>query len=204
MKGSKIISLFIDTATNRFEMSLLIDTKAKVITHENTKTVTEKSNLLINRLLMAENLKLEDVDCFYTLLGPGSNTGIRVGVTICKIIHTLNPKSRIFGIDTLKLLNSGNGISFLSDRAGNFFVYDGTKPKSEKINKDKIVEVLKKYGNIYYEDLDETCKKIILENNLDNKAKPLNIIQQMINRKDIFDEYTDSEDKFLPIYEAKI
>ena len=78
MKGSKIISLFIDTATNRFEMSLLIDTKAKVITHENTKTVTEKSNLLINRLLMAENLKLEDVDCFYTLLGPGSNTGIRV------------------------------------------------------------------------------------------------------------------------------
>ena len=92
MKGSKSISLFIDTSTYRFEISLVIDTKVRVISHENTKTVTEKTNLLINRLLMSENLKLEDVDCLYTLLGPGSNTGIRVGLTICKIVHTLNPK----------------------------------------------------------------------------------------------------------------
>ena len=204
MKGSKIISLFIDTATNRFEMSLLIDTKAKVITHENTKTVTEKTNLLINRLLMAENLKIEDVDCFYTLLGPGSNTGIRVGVTICKIVHALNPRSRIFGVDTLRLLNNGNGISFLSDRAGNFFVYEEGKNKSVKVNKDKIVETISRYETIYYEDLDETCKNVITENNLTDKAKPLNVIQQMINRKDIFDEYTENEEKFLPIYEAKI
>lgn len=204
MKGSKIISLFIDTATNRFEMSLLIDTKAKVITHENTKTVTEKSNLLMNRLLMAENLKLVDVDCFYTLLGPGSNTGIRVGVTICKIVHVLNPKSRLFGVDTLKLLNSGDGISLLSDRAGNFFVFADGNTKSEKVSKDKIIEVISKYKTIYYEDLDETSKNLIVTNNLVEKAKPINIVQQMINRKDIFDEYTNNEDKFLPIYEAKI
>ena len=203
MKGSKIISLFIDTSTNRFEMSLLIDTKARLITHENTKTVTEKSNLLINRLLMSENLKLEDIDCLYTLLGPGSNTGIRVGLTICKIIHTLNPKVKLYGINTLKLLNS-DGVSLLSDRAGNFFIYDINKKKSEKINKNKIVEILSKYENIYYEDLDETCKQVIVENNLGDKAKPLNVIQEMINRKDLFDDYSSSSDKFLPIYEAKI
>lgn len=203
MKGSKIVSLFIDTSTNRFEMSLLIDTKARVITHENTRTVTEKSNLLINRLLMSENLRIEDVDCLYTLLGPGSNTGIRVGITICKIIHTLNPKVKIFGVNTLKLMNY-DGVSFLSDRSGNFFIYDEKKGKSEKINKNKIGDVISKYNKIYYEDLDETCKQVILDNNLSEKAKGVNVVQEMINRKDLFDDYSSNPEKFLPIYEAKI
>ena len=203
MKGSKSISLFIDTSTYRFEISLVIDTKVRVISHENTKTVTEKTNLLINRLLMSENLKLEDVDCLYTLLGPGSNTGIRVGLTICKIVHALNPKVKLFGINTLKLLNS-DGVSFLSDRAGNFFIYDVKKDSTEKINKNKIVEVLSKYEKIYYEDLDETCKTIIAENNLEDKAKAINVVQQMINYKDNFEDYSSNPDKFLPLYEAKI
>ena len=203
MKGSKSISLFIDTSTYRFEISLVIDTKVRVISHENTKTVTEKTNLLINRLLMSENLKLEDVDCLYTLLGPGSNTGIRVGLTICKIVHALNPKVKLFGINTLKLLNS-DGVSFLSDRAGNFFIYDVKKDSTEKINKNKIVEVLSKYEKIYYEDLDETCKIIISENNLEDKAKAINVVQQMINYKDNFEDYSSNPDKFLPLYEAKI
>ena len=203
MKGSKSISLFIDTSTYRFEISLVIDTKVRVISHENTKTVTEKTNLLINRLLMSENLKLEDVDCLYTLLGPGSNTGIRVGLTICKIVHALNPKVKLFGINTLKLLNS-DGVSFLSDRAGNFFIYDVKKDSTEKINKNKIVEVLSKYEKIYYEDLDETCKTIIAENNLEDKAKAINLVQQMINYKDNFEDYSSNPDKFLPLYEAKI
>ena len=203
MKGSKSISLFIDTSTYRFEISLVIDTKVRVISHENTKTVTEKTNLLINRLLMSENLKLEDVDCLYTLLGPGSNTGIRVGLTICKIVHTLNPKVKLFGINTLKLLNN-DGVSFLSDRAGNFFIYDVKKDSTEKINKNKIVEVLSKYEKIYYEDLDETCKTIIAENNLEDKAKAINVVQQMINYKDNFEDYSSNPDKFLPLYEAKI
>lgn len=203
MKGSKSISLFIDTSTYRFEISLVIDTKVRVISHENTKTVTEKTNLLINRLLMSENLKLEDVDCLYTLLGPGSNTGIRVGLTICKIVHALNPKVKLFGINTLKLLNN-DGVSFLSDRAGNFFIYDVKKDSTEKINKNKIVEVLSKYEKIYYEDLDETCKTIIAENNLESKAKAINVVQQMINYKDNFEDYSSNPDKFLPLYEAKI
>ena len=68
-------------------------------------------------------------------------------------------------------------------------------------------EIVSTYNNIvdnYYEDLDETCKQVISENNLSEKSKPLNVIQEMINRKDLFDDYSSSPDKFLPIYEAKL
>lgn len=202
MKGNKTISLFINTATYRFEIILLIDTKVKIIENDNNKTAVEKANILINRVLMSENIKLKDVDCFYTLLGPGSNTGVRIGLTICKTVYALNKDIKIYGINSLKLLNKGDGISLLSDRANNLYAFDSNKNKYYKIDKNRIN--FDENTKIYVEDLDVDAINVLKEYNPNLIIEKVNIMEQMVNRKSDFEDYSNNEENFLPLYGAQL
>ena len=202
MKGNKEISLFFDTSTYRLEIALVIDTKVKVISHENIKSAVEKTNLLLSRVLMSENIKLKDVDSLYTLLGPGSNTGIRIGVTICKTIYAMNHDVKLYGVNTLKIINKGNGIALLSDRAGNLFAYDDVKNESFRIKKDEIN--LDPTRKIYLEDLDSYSHELLSNYNPDLIIENVNVTEQMVFHKELFDDYSSKEEEFLPYYGVEL
>jgi len=54
----------------------------------------------IKKLLVKNNLKLEDISEFVPNLGPGSFTGLKVGVTISNVLNWLLGKKDLKGLDT--------------------------------------------------------------------------------------------------------
>jgi tRNA threonylcarbamoyladenosine biosynthesis protein TsaB len=58
---------------------------------------------LVSEALKASGIKLEEIDVFAAVLGPGSFTGIRVGMSVMKAFaHSLNKK--FFGASSLEIL----------------------------------------------------------------------------------------------------
>lgn len=84
--------LFLDTSSNSLLASILDDSKALsesygISINEHSKnTLTE-----IERIFKEANIEPKDIDKLFVVNGPGSFTGIRIGVTIVKVYAwTLN------------------------------------------------------------------------------------------------------------------
>lgn len=80
-----MITLFIDTAKREeIIIGLKIDGKVHKETIENGKA--EEVLPLIERILKENKLKLKDLNAVEVNLGPGSFTGLRVGVSIANAL----------------------------------------------------------------------------------------------------------------------
>ncbi|MBQ7667810.1 MAG: tRNA (adenosine(37)-N6)-threonylcarbamoyltransferase complex dimerization subunit type 1 TsaB [Clostridia bacterium] len=101
---------------------LSVDTSSKVATvavlrdgeiilekeSEDQKTHSEKIVPLVDSVLEEANLELKDIDEFCVCIGPGSFTGIRIGVSLVKAMaEALNKK--VVGVSSLcGLINAAN------------------------------------------------------------------------------------------------
>ncbi len=89
-----MISLFIDTALSYIRVALFKDNK--LIDSINEKCEKNMSSLFdskVDELFKRNNLELTEVNKIYTVTGPGSFTGIRVGMTFSKVLAmALNQK----------------------------------------------------------------------------------------------------------------
>lgn len=103
-----MISLFIDTALSYIRVALFKDNK--LIDSINEKCEKNMSALFdskVNELFKKNNLELTEVNKIYTVTGPGSFTGIRVGMTFSKVLAmALNLK--ITPISELQVLATTN------------------------------------------------------------------------------------------------
>lgn len=198
-------SLFINTATKSLQFAVLSSSSFKSIDLGSSKKALENSFVGIEKLLSDENIKFSDIDSFYTLLGPGSNTGIRLGLTIVRTVYGLNSKISMHGINTLKvLLTDKKGISLLSDRASNLFVgyYKNEEFVTEKVLKDDVnSNKLFKDKTLYIDKADESSIEIFKE--YSNKVL-IDVIKNMVDKKDEFENYSKRIDEYLPIYQFDI
>lgn len=124
-------SLLIDTTTSNITVSILDNLNILSEYHENIPTdIASKIITIIDDCLTDSNLKIEDIDEFYVVNGPGSFTGIRVGVTIGKTLSwSLNKK--IVPISSLELMSTTKTnkqyiIPMIDARRGNVYgaIYD--------------------------------------------------------------------------------
>jgi len=123
-RSSKI--LVIDTATEYVYLSLVIDGAEAGFAYQNdinNHAVTVMP--LLDGILQASGVKLRELTEVVVGIGPGSYTGVRIGVSIAKMIGYLNgiPVSTV---STLALLASGSSEpkiwSFIDARRGNAFM----------------------------------------------------------------------------------
>ena len=203
MKDNKEISLFLDTATKSLSIGAIYGKDKDIVNMQDSKKALERTHLGIKLLGDEMGFSLSDVDSFYCLLGPGSNTGIRLGLTIPRTIYAFNPNIKIFGIETtyLFLANIDNGIAVLSDRGGNLFV--GKKENGNysfsKLNKTDI-KSLPVTETIIVEDSD-----LVAINSLEGyNLKKINVITLMMNNTSLFTDFSNREEEFLPEYIQKI
>lgn len=97
-------SLFIDTASSRIVLALLEDSKVLVQINEvNDHSLSSRIFPLIDRLFHQVGWTTDDIKRIYVVTGPGSFTGIRVGVTIAKT-YAWAKKLEIIPISELELL----------------------------------------------------------------------------------------------------
>ena len=118
-------SLIIDTSTKFLYIALVKD---DVILSENifegSKNHAGNSVYQINEMLKEHNLKASDIDNVYCGYGPGSYTGVRISVTIAKMLASFQD-TKLYKVSSLFLAGSGydnKNVAIMFDaRRGNSF-----------------------------------------------------------------------------------
>lgn len=149
-----MISLFIDTSLSDVSIALLKDGKKLSYIHNNIKG--EHSIYVtkyIEDILKENNLSPKTVDELIVVNGPGSFTGIRIGVTIAKIYAYLQ-KIRIVTITSLQArvigLEDNYLLSKIDAKHGNYYIglYDKNYDKiiEEFASTERLEEIISRYN----------------------------------------------------------
>jgi len=98
--------LFVDTATQSLILAIEVDGRVKEHVFDLTEhDHSERLMPEIERLFERNNMSIRDIDAFYVSEGPGSYTGVRIGVTIAKTLsYALNVPLKM--ISTLKVMSA--------------------------------------------------------------------------------------------------
>ena len=95
--------LAIDTTTKKATVALKINNNIYFKEVDNEITHSEKLLPLLDAVLKETNTDLKDIDLYAITLGPGSFTGVRIGIATIKAIAKVTSK-KIFGTTSLELL----------------------------------------------------------------------------------------------------
>ena len=181
-----MISLLIDTSTSNLTVSI-INNEEVLYKYQETILSDMSSKLLpiIDNGLKEHNLKLENIDKILVVNGPGSFTGIRVGVTVAKTIAWALKKD-IIPLSSLELIATTNTskkyiVPMIDARRGNVFagIYDNNL---NCIKEDKLISIEE------ISNLNSDYEFISYDNiKLDNVIKPNIDVLKIIN-KHISDE----------------
>lgn len=158
-----MISLFIDTSLSDVSIALLKD--SKILSSINNNIPGEHSIYVtkyIEKILKDNKVLSKDVNEIIVVNGPGSFTGIRIGVTIAKMFaYLLN--IRIVSISSLKSRiigrNSNYLLSIIDAKHGNYYVglydKDYNKIKEEFMPKEKMQNLIRSYSPLVVSEEDK-------------------------------------------------
>ena len=160
--------LFIDTCTSNLIVSLIID--GNIVSCFNKKIENGMSNYLLKEIesqLNSNNIKASSIDAIFVSNGPGSFTGIRVGLTVAKV-YAWSLNIKVIPVSSLEVLASTNtnntNVSLIDARRG--YVYRGIYDKylNQVINDAYILynkEDYKNYNIVSYDSFDNAiCPNI--------------------------------------------
>ena len=152
-----MISIFVDTALSYIRVALFKDDSLLDFINEKCeKNMSSLFDVTVRDLFERNNLSLNDVQKIYAVTGPGSFTGIRVGMTFSKVL-AMSQGLKITPISELQVL------------------------ASTMANKDKapLIDARRGYvyAGIYDEDLNNIlCDKYILFDDFLNISKDVQYI----------------------------
>lgn len=160
-----MVTLAINTASRTTQIALLKQDKIlkeKEWISENNES--EKLMPEIDDLLKNKKIKYDDLERIIVVKGPGSFTGLRVGVSVVNAIAYVQ-KIPVYGIDSFKFLrakNEDDEIEVIVLFAGRSEVYVQLTEKSEPViyKVEEAVDVLKEKGikKVFGEVLQEQKK----------------------------------------------
>ena len=116
--------LAIDTSAKHLTVTLFNGKSVTTSYIEDTKLSHSTSILTeIEKVLDSSNTLLKDIDVFCACLGPGSFTGIRIGVSTCKAFaYSLNKKVLpITSFETLAYNTKGKAVCVINANHDNFY-----------------------------------------------------------------------------------
>ena len=127
-----MISLFLDTCSQIIRIGILFDNElVDYLEFQNDNKLSEKLLPAIKKIIDKNSYKIKDLNRIYISVGPGSFTGIRIGVTVAKVMAwSLNID--IIPISSLEIMASYDSekkyvCSFIDARRG--FVFAGVYDK---------------------------------------------------------------------------
>ena len=161
---------FVDTSSHYVNLAIIENNEViDFYSEKNDNKLSERIFNLIEKFFSINNLKVHDLDKIFIATGPGSFTGIRVGLTIAKTMAWAL-KIPLIPVSTLELLASTNIdgdyiVPIINDR--NDFVYAGIYDDNlncimvdSYIQFDKLKEETLKYNNITFISYDLIYKTI--------------------------------------------
>lgn len=178
----KILS--INTSSNVCSVAILEDTTLiKEITIDDANTHSVKLMPLINELFNKTNLSISDIDLFACDKGPGSFTGIRIGISTIKAFCdvTLKPSVGISALTSLAYSSNYEGLICALIDAKNDNVYYGLFEHKNGVYTQigefladtiyNITEILKVCNKpVFFVGNGSTIYQDVLESNLNENA----------------------------------
>lgn len=117
-------TLIIDSATKVLYHALVKDDKVvKEIYTKGQNDHAKNIVSLIEKMLKEENITVDNLDKIVCGIGPGSYTGVRMAVTVAKMLSSFK-NIPLYEISTLKLISSGESgkvLAMIDARRGNAF-----------------------------------------------------------------------------------
>ena len=190
-----MISLYIDTSTKYLCLGLAKD--YQVFYKFQQEALMKQSELTIptlQKILNENNLTLNDVDEVSVTIGPGSFTGIRIGMCIAKVLASIKniPLKAICSLNAYA--NVGKKIILLDAKAKRAYI--GIYHENKKIIDENVLEIeqIKQLLNDYPDyDVD-------LDSHLVYKiSNEIDVIENM-NRISKNTKPVDNVDSLVPIY----
>ena len=174
--------LLIETATQVCSVGLSIDGKIISLKESHGQNVHSKVlNVFIDEIISTSEINIKDLNAVAVSMGPGSYTGLRIGVSSAKgLCYALDLP--LIAIETLYSIANGTRIK-TQDKNALFCpmidarrmevycaIFDRTLNKikdtsAEIISKDSFQDVLKKHKVIFSGDGSVKCKEIIQHHN---------------------------------------
>ena len=169
-------SILIDTSTSNVTISIVDDNKVLYCYDEEIKNDMSSQILpIIDTALSKTNLKLKDLDKIFVVNGPGSFTGIRIGVTIAKVISWAL-KIDVVPLSSLELMATTSTetkyiVPMIDARRGNVFagIYD---VDLNVIKEDSLVNL-----NDLVCSLDDNYTLVSYDNILSSKRPKVDILK---------------------------
>ena len=187
--------LFIDTSTKYLCIGIAKD--EKVIYKFQQEAIKKQSELTIpflQKALKENNLELKDIDELTVTIGPGSFTGIRIGMCVAKVLASLNniPLKAISSLNSYASL--GKKIVILDAKAKR--VYLGIYNDNKKVIDECVVEIstLKEMLKDY-PDYDVVLDSYLI----DLDSEEIDVIENM-NRISLISDVVENIDSLVPIY----
>lgn len=150
--------LAIDTSSKICSTAILEnDKKIDEINLDNGRTHSENLMPIVAEILERNHLKLTEIDLISCCTGPGSFTGIRIGIASVKAMAEVNqlPIASVTSLETLARMDESEKTKVALIDARNNQVYCGIfnekyEPKQKFLADDiaNVIETLKKYENI--------------------------------------------------------
>ena len=210
--------LAIDTSSSICSTAIL-DDEVLIDKNELNNGRTHSENLmpLIDELLKRNNIKIKDINLLACSVGPGSFTGIRIGVASIKAIAEVL-KIKVAGVTSLETLaknvkDADTIVSLIDARNNQVYcgIFDRKYNKNEEYIADDINEViknLKKYDKITFVGSGAVLHKDLLKEELENvKFSDLNEQSAENVGKIGYKKYLENDlcdaDSILPIYLRK-
>ena len=144
-------SLLLDSSSAFLNVGFMKDGKLLCYTsYESWQTQSEHMVPEIDKLMKEYGLTKNDIDSVVTAIGPGSYTGVRIALTIAKIV-SLSLGVPVYPVSSLRVLKNGKkpSICLINARSGRsyFAVYEGEKIViSDTIKKnDEVLEYIKEH-----------------------------------------------------------
>ncbi len=170
-------TLSVDTSSSICSVAVLEDENViKELYIDDINTHSTKLMPLIDELLKSVNLTINDIDLFSCGIGPGSFTGIRIGVSTIKAFSdvTNKPVVGVTSLETLAFANQDNGLicSLIDAKHDNVYYGLFEKKDSEYIkiddflfeNINNIIDIVKnKNNNIIFVGNGSTLFKSMIE-----------------------------------------
>jgi len=167
-----MICLFIDTSDIDVSIGLIKDNK---ILSYITKSVPNKHSVYttsyLDKVIKNANIKVTDIDKILVVNGPGSFTGIRIGVTIAKVYAYLT-NCEIVCLSSLKVLSLSTNcentyyMSLIDAKHDNYYVGLYDKDYNDIIEKfasaDEIINYIKEYNPVIVSNKKFTIDKYIV------------------------------------------
>ena len=204
-----MISLFLDSSDKKVIVALLNGGKVvDSIIEENDNHLSEKFLPMIEKVIARNQLQIDNIDTIYVVNGPGSFTGVRVGVTTAKVM-AWGLKKRIISISELALLattsiNKKYIVPYIDARRN--AVYAGIYDKNlNSVMADAYISIddlMKKIDHIedvefvsYYDNIEHTIEpnidieKIVQKHYDDEGINPHQVVPNYLKRTEAEENY---------------